>query len=180
MPSSNRVEFYEIQRFRNPWLRYSSVILTIGFILFYVPGAVKQLVYHEPWGNKPVSDATLIAVGVVVLGFMFALCYFFFNLKLVTVVSSRGIRVRLFPITKQVIDFSDIVRCQPVTYNAREDFGGWGAKHSERGKAITIYGNRGVELTLSSGEVLLIGSQRPEQFHTAIKQYMKSQVSKIN
>ena len=172
MANMNDIEFYEIQRFRNPWIKYSVAALTIGFMAFFIPGAIKQLIYGQPWGNKPMSNVTLIAVGVVVLGVMLALCYFFFNLKLVTIVNSEGIWVRLFPIAKQAILFSDIVQCQPVTYNAIEEFGGWGAKYGKRGRALTIYGNQGVELTLRSGEVLLIGSQRPEQLYRSISKHL--------
>ena len=172
MANMDNVEFYEIQRFRNPWIKYSVAGLTVGFMAYYIPGAIKQLIYGEPWGNKPVSDVTLIAVGVIVLGFMFALCYFFFSLKLVTVVNSEGIWVKLFPITKQVIAFDDIVQCQPATYNAMQEFGGWGAKYGKRGKALTIYGNEGVELTLKSGEVLLIGSQRSADLYDAISSHL--------
>ena len=172
MPSTHQVEFYEIQRFRNPWLRYSSVVLTIGFVLFYVPGAVKQLVYHEPWGNRPVSDATLIAIGIIVLATMFALCFFFFNLRLMTLVNSQGIWVRLFPLTKRMIPFDQVLRCKSTTYKAREEFGGWGVKHGKRGKAITIYGDQGVELALKNGETLLIGTQRPTELSNCINSHL--------
>ncbi|RLB39209.1 MAG: hypothetical protein DRH12_11835, partial [Deltaproteobacteria bacterium] len=165
-------EFYEIQRFQNPWIRYSVAGLTIGFILYFVPGAVKQLVYGEPWGNKPVSDTTLIAVGIIVLGIMLALCFFFFNLRLVTLVNSEGLRVRLFPLSKIMIPFGEIVHCKPTTYNAMEEFGGWGVKHGKRGRALTIYGNQAVQLTLKGGEVLLIGSQRPEQLSECISYHL--------
>jgi len=172
MPNPDQVEFYEIQRFRNPWMRYSAVILTIGFMLFYIPGAVKQLIYHEPWGNKPVSDLTLIAIGIIVLATMFGLCFFFFNLRLITLVNSRGIWIRLFPLTKRMIPFNEIVRCKPTTYKAMEEFGGWGAKDGKRGKALTIYGDQGIELSLKSGETLLIGTQRPTELSTCISNHL--------
>ena len=172
MPHHNAPQFYEIQRFRNPWIRYSVAAITVGFILFFIPGAIKQLVYHEPWGNKPLSDVTLIAVGAIVLGLMFALCFFFFSLKLETVVTSKGVFVRLFPLAKRVIPFDEIVKCTPTTYSAIKEFGGWGVRSGARGKALTIYGDQGVELTLKDGQVLLIGSQRPGQLHQAISQYI--------
>lgn len=172
MTSNSIPGFYEVQRFKNPWLRYSVAGLTIGFILFFIPGAVKQLVYGQPWGNKPVSDATLVAVGIVVLGTMFALCFFFFNLKLITLVNSQGVWIRLFPLTKEMIPFREIVHCEPTTYNAMEEFGGWGIKYSKRGKALTIYGDKAVQLTLKNGQVLLIGSQRPKELSKCISSFL--------
>ena len=172
MPTNTAPDFYEIQRFRNPWIKYSVAGLSIGFILFFIPGAMKQLVYGQPWGNKPVSDATLIAVGIFVLAIMFALCFFFFNLRLITLVNSQGLWIKLFPLTKQMIPFREIVHCKPTTYNAMQEFGGWGIKYGKRGKALTIYGNKGVELTLKNGQVLLVGSQRPEQLYNCILSYL--------
>ncbi len=42
-------------------------------------------------------------------------------------------------------------------------------KYGRAGKAYNVSGNRGVQLKLSSGKGLLIGSQRPEELAQAIQ-----------
>jgi hypothetical protein len=53
------------------------------------------------------------------------------------------------------------------------EYGGWGVKYGWAGKAYNISGNRGVQLKLSNGKGLLIGSQRPEELAQAIQAGMR-------
>ncbi len=50
------------------------------------------------------------------------------------------------------------------------EYGGWGVKYGRAGKAYNVSGNRSVQLKLSSGKGLLIGSQRPEELAQAIQE----------
>ena len=167
------MEFYEVQRFRNRWIRFSIAALTIGFIIYFGKGAIQQLVYGKPWGSKPLSDFALVLTGSIILLVMIALCFFFFSLKLVTVVDEQGLHIALFPLSKQLIPFQQIIKCKSTTYNPIQDYGGWGVRYGQRGKAYTIYGNRGVLLELADNGTLLVGSQRPEELYQCITQHLE-------
>ncbi len=173
MNKGSDLEFYEVQRFRNPWIRFSIVALTVGFLIYFGLGVYKQIICGVPWGTKPLSNFALILTGCLILTFMLGLCFFFFSLKLITMVNQYGVYVKLFPISQQKIPFENIVSCQPTTYNPIQDYGGWGVRYGKKGKAYTIYGNKGVELELADTSRLLIGSQRPEDLSRSIEDHIQ-------
>ncbi|MBW8868301.1 MAG: hypothetical protein JF610_13410, partial [Acidobacteria bacterium] len=44
----------------------------------------------------------------------------------------------------------------------------WGLRFGRRGRAYSISGNRGVELTLADGRRVMIGSQRADELAAAL------------
>jgi hypothetical protein len=49
-------------------------------------------------------------------------------------------------------------------YSPLREFGGWGIRFAPgKKRAYSVSGNKGVELELSDGMHVLIGSQRPEE-----------------
>jgi len=77
--------------------------------------------------------------------------------------------IRFFPLTHQEIPFKDIVSCEVRTYSPIREFGGWGIRYGRGTKAYNVSGNRGIQLELSNGKRVLIGSQRPEELAGAIE-----------
>jgi len=134
---------------------------------------LKQLVFGQPWGNKPMSDIALVIVSLLVIFFMVGMTILFYVLKLVTEVKSNGVYINFFPLSRQKVLFQDIKHCEARTYNAVKEYGGWGIRYGRKGKAYNISSNRGVQLSLSNGKLLLIGSQRSEELALAIAQRMK-------
>jgi hypothetical protein len=49
------------------------------------------------------------------------------------------------------------------------DYGGWGIRKGRSGWAYNVSGDRGVRLTYTDGETLLIGSQRADELAKAIE-----------
>ena len=54
-----------------------------------------------------------------------------------------------------------------------DDYSGLGIRHGRKGKAYNVSGNRGVQLGLSNGKQLMIGTQRPEELAEALSLVMK-------
>jgi hypothetical protein len=85
-------------------------------------------------------------------------------------VGPSQVRLRFFPFATRTIARADIARWEARTYRPIREYGGWGLRLSRRGRAYSISGNRGVELTLTDGRRVMIGSRRPEELAAAIGQ----------
>ena len=95
-------------------------------------------------------------------------------LKLVVEVRRDGVYLRLNPLQSafRQIGFDEISDSEIATYSART-YGGWhwGMRKTVGGNAVyRVRGNHGVELRLTDGRKIFIGSQRPDDLHAAIAQ----------
>ncbi len=113
-----------------------------------------------------------------------------FGTKLVTKLDSSALHLRIYPVkwgllprrmTQKDIALGDIRRWEVRTYNSllsREYWGWhfWGLGVAKGGRYIYVMrpsspiSGRGVELGLTSGERVLVGSERPEELGNAITQ----------
>ena len=88
-----------------------------------------------------------------------------------------GLYIKFFPIhlSYRKIRWEEIKNYQARTYNPIREFGGWGIRWSWslKRKAYNVSGNRGVQLELSNGKQVLVGSQRPEELAQAIESVVK-------
>ncbi len=111
-----------------------------------------------------------------------------FRTKLVTKLDSSHLRLRIYPLkwnlvprrmTHKDIALSDISRWEVRTYNSlrsREYWGWhfWGLSVAKGGRYLYVmrpsglFSGRGVQLRLSRGESVLVGSERPEELENAI------------
>ncbi len=111
-----------------------------------------------------------------------------FRTKLVTKLDSSNLHLRIYPLkwsllprrmTHKDIALSDICRWEVRTYNSllsREYWGWhfWGLGVAKGGRYLYVmrpsglFSGRGVQLRLSSGERVLVGSERPEDLEDAI------------
>jgi len=165
--------FCEVQQFRQTWVWVLVLPISLFLIILFGYGMIKQLILGHPWGGRPLSDTALAIIGPLWILFGIGLALLFYSMKLVTEVRSDGLYIRFFPLTHQNITFEDITRCEVRTYNPIREFGGWGIRYGRGKKAYNVSGNRGVQLELSNGKRLLIGSQRSEELARAIEAKMK-------
>jgi len=89
-----------------------------------------------------------------------------------TQVDDRQITVKfgwLFTMYARHIRLTQIESAESVTYSPLGEYGGWGIRGLGKKRALNMRGNRGVQLVLSSGERLLIGSQEPNELAEAIQ-----------
>jgi len=138
----------EVQQFRQVWIW---VIVTALTGLVWI-AAVRQLLLHRPIGGIPMP-----VIPLVIFWFIFgiALPALFFFGRLVIRVRDDGIYICFFPFHRT---------CRPI-----REYGGWGIRYGRTGKAYSVSGDRGVQIELSNGSRLFIGSQRAEELWRAIQ-----------
>ena len=131
-----------------------------------VLGAIQQLFYGVPWGNDPGSDGLMWFL-LLVFGMLFPA--FLPTINMTTTVTDT-VNIRYFPIMNKPrrIARQEVVAYGLVRYSPISECGGWGIKGTAAHRAYSVSGNRGVRMTFANGNTVLIGSQDPEQLHTAI------------
>jgi hypothetical protein len=143
--------YQENQSFRQPWLW-----ALLGSIL---------VVLVVAWLLSPEGH---VVGGIVVAGNL-GISLFIYVLKLTVHVDAEAVRIRFFPLWKKTIRLADIASWEPRTYRPILEYGGWGIRYGlAKGWAYNVSGNRGVQLELTNGQRILIGSQRAEKLAAAI------------
>ena len=146
------------------WLVYLSMGLSVAITIFAL---AKESAGENSQASWEIFLGVLVGIGVPLI-----ITALFLLLKLETEVKSDGLYVRFFPFH---IHFKRFGREDLSEYYARQykpirEYGGWGIRYSLRnGKAYNVSGNKGVQLVLSSGKKLLIGSQKPDELEAAIR-----------
>lgn len=150
MDNSN---FIEIQQFRQSWL----------LALVLVP-CISALIYigFKVFRNWPMSGTNMLIYGAIILA-LALVPIFMLAMKMVTEVKNDAIHIRFFPFKKEAIPFSEIAKCDARQYSPIKEYGGWGIRYGTKGMAYNVSGDRGVQLELTNGKRLLIGSQRSEE-----------------
>ena len=156
--------FHETQRFRQWW-----ILGLIGLVVLLVWYAfLSQVVFGESFGSEPAPNYIIYVIFAL---FGVGLPWLFHALKLVTVVESDCLKIRLFPLFSKVVTLADIKSFQVREYRPIKEYGGWGIRMSvDHGMAYTVSGNRGVQLELMDGKQLLVGSQQADRLEDALKQ----------
>lgn len=119
-------------------------------------------------GDNPISDSALIILGLLFgVGCPWLCCWTGLDTK----VNEHGVCIRFRPFHRRwvVFSFEDIRLVEAVTYNPLKDFGGWGIKYGKGVRAYNVGGNKGVSLTLTSGEKILLGSTDHEVLCSRIR-----------
>jgi hypothetical protein len=165
MDNQNDIPFIEIQRFRQVWLWVLLIMVSLllfGSIIFVFVVSPKLLMFLMFVG--PIF--TLLGLGLPI---------FFYIIKMTTEIDNEGIHLYVFPLAKEYITFQSILSVEKRIYRPIAEYGGWGVRHSSKGKAFNISGDQGVQLELVNGEKVLIGSQRADEMATIIRSNLTSQ-----
>ncbi len=173
-----QILFQETQSFKNPWVRWL-VILGVGAMAFHWGrGFYEQIIKGRPFGSGPMSDFWLMVVSFFMFALAACLLWLAFRLCLEVRIYPDHLCVRMFPLVNKRILIAQIKEFEVVEYNPLKEYGGWGVKWGgpKRGWAYNISGTKGLSLRLSSGQRLLIGSQKPAALARAITQ-AKSMIS---
>ncbi len=157
--------FREVQRFRQLWIWL--LILGVAAMQWY--GWVQQILLGQPFGDNPGPDWMVWLFWVL---FGIGLPLFFLWLCLVVEVNDEGVWLRFIPLTRRLIRFADIERCEAVDYQPLRQYGGWGVRGFSSNRAYNVSGRQGVRLTLRNGDVVLIGSQRAADLALAIDSHL--------
>lgn len=152
-------EFYEEQKFIQPWVQVLLYVLWTGFL------ALTLLVVEK----KAMGLIPALLLFLFVSAFILA----FKSLKLITRITGDAIRYRFFPIQARfrTIKKQDIAALGLTTYNPLSDYGGWGIRFGNKGIAYTVSGNKGLLIRLASGKNILIGTSLPQELESYLKTY---------
>lgn len=144
-----KVLFEEKQKFNQVGL-WAILLLALSLVLYFCN--IRGFFQLE-------SLISLIVISMVILLFIF--------IKLETQITNRGIRYRFFPIQFQFreILWENVAEVYVREYNAIADFGGWGyrIRFFGKGKALTISGNKGIQIYTNERRKILIGTQHPKE-----------------
>ena len=151
----NKIVFKESQNMITKWL-----------ILLFVVILSVQLYQHISNLNAFLREPgiwILLAVAVLI-----------FTIKLNTTYDMSGIHIRYIPLVwNKHIPWSEIQYAYIRTYSLF-DFGGWGYRIGTQGTAINTKGKYGLQLELTSGRKIMIGTQCPEELGKIVKQLMSN------
>lgn len=93
-------------------------------------------------------------------------------MKLYFEIDSDGIAFRFYPFhfKKILIPKDKINQISVINYDPISQYGGWGIRWSKRGKAYTTNGNFGIQINFDDNKNVLIGTSKPREVYSALKQ----------
>lgn len=178
MENHSEVLFQEDQQFRQRWMWVVLIVSTVPVTILMLYIMYRQLVRGIPVGDDPMPDNMLIWFAPLIIVLMIAMLVLFKTMKLSVQLDTHVLHIRFFPFFKRNIPLDEIIKWEARQYRPILEYGGWGIRFWFSGMAYNVSGNRGVQLELSRGRKLLIGSQRANEFAAAI-QRAKSLSSKL-
>jgi hypothetical protein len=120
----------------------------------------------------PGKDGSDRALGVLItMVVMIGVLALFIYSKLEVIIDTEAIYYRYPPfvnkekkLTKNDIKEAFVRQYQPIW-----EYGGWGYRVRPGSKALNVAGDQGLQLVLSNGKKLLLGTQRPSELTFAVK-----------
>ena len=172
--------FNEEQRFSKNFV-FPLVILISAFTIGILGwGIIQQLILHKPYGNHPVSDANLLLSCIFPVIIVLVVDWLLIKSKLVTEIDKEAIRYKFYPfiLKERKIYWEEIEKAYVRKYKPLLEYGGWGIRLGigGKGRALNIRGNYGLQLELTSGKSLLIGTQKPEELEVFLGAIGKSEL----
>jgi hypothetical protein len=121
-----------------------------------------------------------LAVTGIFLAVVFLLTYFLFRkMRLEVEINDQEIRIKFPPFKNKcmLIHPQEILSFKVRIYKPIKEFGGWGYRQQIKkngAMAFNVSGNKGLELFLSSGKSLMIGTQRMDAIDFAMRKLMEN------
>jgi hypothetical protein len=154
--------FAETQRPRQSlFLLVIALIALLGWGIF-----IQQIVRGKPVGDDPLPDWGAVVVAGL-LGVVLPAFFLWFRME--TTVNVDRVEIRMRPISHRVFRPSEIAGASARTYRPLREFGGWGIRGWGANRAYNVSGDQGVQLVLTNGNRILIGTQRPQELEAAIE-----------
>ncbi|MBN1631521.1 MAG: hypothetical protein JW990_17310 [Thermoleophilia bacterium] len=155
--------FRETQGFKQ-WIFMVPIIVVAAIVWWQF---VQQVILSKPQGEEPIPDwlawvlTILFGIGLPILAS---------RMRLVTEVRPGRVTLRLAPFQSRTIVAEEVLKAVVRQYSALKEYGGWGVKTNRwNGRAYVAHGDKGVQLVLATKELVLIGSQRPEELLSALQ-----------
>ncbi|HXB91099.1 MAG TPA: hypothetical protein VNU72_02370, partial [Puia sp.] len=128
-----------------------------------------QVISHQPFGNKPMGNSTLLAVtaGMVLFTILFA------SFGLATMIQKDGIYIKFFPfhLSFRHYAWDQLSKSYIREYSPIMEYGGWGVRFGVfgNGKAYNVSGKMGLQLEFTDGRKLLIGTNKADELEMTLK-----------
>lgn len=156
--------FKEEQRFTQLWL----IVLMVVSIL------VPLIIITREYAKENTSLTTQQFIFTVLA--LLASVGFIFCFKLTTRIDETGIYYQFFPFHFKLkqISWKEINNAYVRIYDPISDYGGWGFKggwSKSKGRAINVSGDIGIQLELTNGKKLLIGTQKKTEAENVLQTY---------
>lgn len=155
-----KIIFKEEQSFVGTWLFY----VVIGVCVLATLGAAIPILL-----NKGTNEGI---IGVAISGVVcFGVIMLFVYSKLYVTIDERAIYYRYPPFVnnEKKLTQVDVKEFYVRKYEPIWEYGGWGYRiRPGKGRAMNVAGNQGLQLILSNGKQLLIGTQKPEAMRQAV------------
>lgn len=154
---NNETLFTEKQKFTQWWLW----VILIGLNGIFIYAIFKQVIGGQPFGDKPSSDTGLL----VIEGFILVLTFFFFSIRLDTIIKKDGIYLRLAPFQHQFKHYTwdSLAKLYVREYAPLREYGGWGIRFGRNGTAYNVSGNIGLQLEFKDNKKVLIGTNKAKE-----------------
>jgi hypothetical protein len=150
------VLFRERQRFHLGAARFSLAIPPLALLGI----TLRQIVWHHPWGNPPVTDGGLIFLTILI----FLVYIRLLTVRLATELRPGQLSVAMRGLWRRTrVPVTNIRSAKAVQFDPVAEYGGYGIRSGPRGRAFIAQGNEAVQLELGDGGKILVGSQRPEE-----------------
>lgn len=153
------VLFKEEQRFNQVyvWVIISVVMISSGFAVFEV------IANHDQLDSGSIVGLT---ISLLVAGSVGILFYF---LKLNTRIDQDYIGIKFSPFIDKKISWKEVESASVVEYKPFREYGGWGIRHRIGKVAYSVAGKVGLKLTLNSGKIVMIGTQRKDELKAILR-----------
>ncbi len=159
---TNTLLYREIQRFRDVgWV----MVVVIGIAALQWWAFLQQMIRGVPFGDNPAPDSMLLLFWLF-FGIGFPL--FFVWLHMRVEVSPAAVTIVYRPFINRRIPLGEIAHVEVRVYRPLIEFGGWGIRGWGNRVAYNVNGNTGVELTLTDGRHVLLGSRHAPELAGAI------------
>jgi hypothetical protein len=161
---SKFVLFEEKQKFNHVWLW----VLLITVFIFQL-----YSIFQPVFIGKSAIESNVAKY--VFLMFYIAIMYFFYIMQLTTIIDHDAIHIRFYPfhLKFKTIARKEIKHCYIRKYKPIREYGGWGLRFGTNGTAYNVKGNMGLQLELTNGKKLLIGTSRYKELDNFLKMWAK-------
>ena len=137
--------FYEKQQFRQVWIW---MILILILLILLIP---------------IISGVFGVFLNIILLTIGYCFIWLFYSMKLITEIKKDGIQITFTPFTNFIIPFNKIRSYKIREYRPILEYGGWGIRFNRTGKAYTVSGKIALQIELSNGKEILIGTENPDK-----------------
>lgn len=166
------------------------LFITMGSIYTLIISGLLYVVFSTFIFNKNPLEGHINSDGIIVISLIIPIiiglsAYMILSTKLIVRIYSNSLEIDFFPYkTKTIIIKSvNISDWKVREYKAYREFGGYGIRphnnHRRRrlrkknGMAYILKGKQGLQLSLNTGERILIGTQRPKAIKRAMNKLMQ-------